>query len=525
MATPADLQRARGLVENSIALLQQQQIESALQCLNEALQAVPNLPSALVKRASVLQALGRHRQALDDFNVCLALSPKLAHLKPQRDLSLQAVLAEIDVQLTSSEDPASLWCERAMLLMRALQDDAALDGFRQALASDAGHIDALINMGNLLLRLNRRDEALSCYQRILQIDPGNVIALFNSGNVMQQDGRYQEALACYDAALQYRRDLPEALMEKAHCHLALGEWEQGWRLFESRWDTQQLRNAKLQTDALMWKGEMLDASQVLLLWAEQGLGDTLQFVRFLPTIVQRAQTIVLRVPASLKALVVHAVAQIGATIIVIENSEPLPAHAMHCPLMSLPLVLVKTPDNLTVQASYLFAPSASSEKWNRALGGKVKPRIGIVWAGGQRLLNNPTRDMRLELLLPLFALDAQWIGLQQSMSDADAALLQQIPQINNVGDQLMDFADTAGLVTQLDLLISIDSSVAHLAGAMGKPVWLLLRKSGEWRWMQERDDSVWYPGHRLFRQQRHGNWLAPIQEILAELPQFIAKLN
>jgi len=522
MAGPTDLQQARGLVEQSIALLQLQQVEQALQCLNQALQLVPNLPSALVKRATVLQALARHREALADFDVCLALSPQLSHLKPQRDLSLQAVLAEIDSELPSSQVPASLWFERAQLLMRARYDDAALDSFRQTLAIDATHIDVLINMGNLLLRMNRRDESLACYQRILEIDPGNVIALFNRGNLLQQDARYREALYCYDAALLQRPKMPEVLMEKAHCHLALGEWHQGWPLFESRWDTQQLRNAKLETAAPMWRGETLNASQILLLWSEQGLGDTLQFIRFLTLVAQRAQSIVLRVPATLKALLAHVAARIDTAITVIDNSELLPAHAAHCPLMSLPLVFDITPDNLPQQVRYISASSVNAEKWADVLGSKNKPRIGIVWAGGQRLLNNPTRDMRLELLQPLFSIDAQWIGLQQSMSEADGVLLKQIPQLDNVGDQLSDFADTAGLVAQLDLLISIDSSVAHLAGALGKPVWLLLRKSGEWRWMHDRDDTSWYPQHRLFRQQQHGDWDEPVQRIAHALPVFIA---
>lgn len=523
MTSPADLQRARGLVEQSFTLLQQQHTEQALACLNEALQIVPNLPSALVKRASILQSLHRHREALADFEICLALSPKLSHLKPQRDLSLQALLAEIDRRIPSSDAPASLWLERALLLMRSRDDEAALDSFRQALAIDANHIDALINMGNLLLRMNRREESLTCYQRILEVDAGNVIASFNRGNVLQQDAHYREALACYDVALLHKPKLAEALLEKAHCHLALGEWQQGWALFESRWDTQQLRDAKLPTTAPMWRGENLSASQTLLLWSEQGLGDTLQFIRFLPSVAQLVQSIVLRVPASLKSLIAHAAAQIDASILVIENGAPLPPHAVHCPLMSLPLVFDTTSSSLPSQIPYLFAPPVDVEKWTARLPNTNKPRIGIVWASGQRLLNNPTRDMRLASLLPLFASDAQWIGLQQAMSEADGALLPQIPQLVNVGDQLTDFADTAGLMMQLDLLISIDSSVAHLAGALGKPVWLLLRKSGEWRWMHGQDDAPWYPQHRLFRQQHHGDWSKPVHRITQELPGFMAK--
>jgi hypothetical protein len=295
----------------------------------------------------------------------------------------------------------------------------------------------------------------------------------------------------------------------------------GWPLFEARWDTEQLRRAKLQSAAPMWRGEALDDTRVLLLWAEQGLGDTLQFVRYLPLIAQRASRIVLRVPTALQSLIddfaARTAAASGASIAVIRNLPTLPAHDLHCPLMSLPLVFGSDLQSLPTDVPYLNAPEASVEKWRNILGERSKPRIGIVWAGGQRLLNNPTRDMPLRTLLPLFGYEVEWFSLQQSISAADAAILAQMPQVRCVGDEFADFADTAGLVQQLDLLVSIDSSVAHLAGALGKPVCLMLRKAGEWRWLHDHADSPWYPKHRIFRQLSHGAWESVVRDIGEQL--------
>ncbi|MDR3481708.1 MAG: tetratricopeptide repeat-containing glycosyltransferase family protein [Burkholderiaceae bacterium] len=527
MTSQADVQRVVGLIAQAIALSQNQHGDDALRCLNDALAIAPDFPVALVQRGTLLQSMGRHREAIADFDRCLAQKPDMAHVLAMRDAALQAEFSRLDHAASQPSASISTLYERALLLLRLQRGTDALTAFQQVLERDACHIGALIDMGNLLVRMHRHDESLACYERVLAVDPCDVIALFNRGNVLQKSARYREALASYDAALAHKPGFAEVVIEQAHCHLALGELQAGWPLFEARWDTEQLRRAKLQTAAPMWRGEVLDNTRVLLLWAEQGLGDTLQFVRYLPLIAQRASRIVLRVPTALQSLIDGFAARVAAasgascaSIAVVSNLPSLPAHDLHCPLMSLPLVFGSDLQSLPANVPYLHAPEASVEKWRNVLGERSKPRIGIVWAGGQRLLNNPTRDMPLRTLLPLFAYDAEWFSLQQSISAADAAILAQLPQVRCVGDDLADFADTAGLVAQLDLLVSIDSSVAHLAGALGKPVWLMLRKAGEWRWLHGRTDSPWYPKHRIFRQQSHGAWESVVRDIGEQLQVF-----
>jgi ADP-heptose:LPS heptosyltransferase len=253
----------------------------------------------------------------------------------------------------------------------------------------------------------------------------------------------------------------------------------------------------------------------LLLWAEQGLGDALQFLRYVPLAAERAGNVIVRVPPGLLSLCnemaltvpkLHAIAQDAA----------LPQHNAQCALMSLPLAFGSIPQSLP----YLRVPAAYAEKWKHALGPRTKPRIAIVWSGGQRRLNNPTRDMPLAALLPLLeAIDAEWLSLQKDASEADAALLAQYPQIRRMEQGLDDFADTAAILAQADLLISVDTAVAHLAGAMGRPVWLVLRKASEWRWLGQSEASPWYPSLRQFRQTEHGDWqasVAAMKTLLAE---------
>jgi tetratricopeptide (TPR) repeat protein len=517
MPPSPDLEKLVGLIAQSIALLHAQRGDDALRCLDEALRIAPDFPPALVKRGSVLQALSRHREAIADFERCLALKPDMPHVRELRDAALGAALDKLDLDLANGSEQAQTLCERAGLLRLVQRDAEALASYRQALGFNARHIDALIGMGNLLLRMNRHDDALACYEQILAFAPDNVMALFNRGNVLQQNACYGEALSSYAAALAGRPGLSEALMEQAHCRLAMGEFQAGWPLFEARWDTEQLRDAKLKTDAPMWRGEPLHDTAVLLLWAEQGLGDTIQFARYLPLVALRAKNVVLQVPASLKTVIAASINSL--TLRVVSDREPLALHTytVHCPLMSLPLLFGTNLQSIPDDIPYLKTPDANAALWRFRLGERSKPRIGLVWSGGQRRLNNPTRDMPLAQLRPLMQHDADWICLQKNLSGADLQTLATMPSIRCVGDELADFADTAAVIEQLDLVISVDSAVAHLAGALGKPVWLMLRKSGEWRWMHGRTDSPWYPSHRLFRQQAHGEWADVVQAIVRQL--------
>ncbi len=501
--------RAVALIARSIAFQQGGQAEAAVACLNQALDLVPDFPPALVKRGTLLLLLGQPRAALADFDRCLEPPAGMTHVVPLRNAAIQALLDELSTNPTT----AARSCEQAELLTRLGRDAEAMARYRQALDIDREHHGAWNGMGNLLLRLNRHAEALTCYESILAFSPNDAIALFNRGNVLQQEEAYDEALACYEKALLARPNFAEIMMEQAHCHLALGNWQQGLNLFETRWSTAQLRGARLPTAAPRWHGEHVPGA-TLLLWTEQGFGDTLQFVRHVPWAASLVARVVLRAPASLCSLL-QCMANDRVTIL--SQDQPLPPHDLHCPLMSLPLASGAAPHSMAQAAAYLSAPVEQQNAMQALLGQKSRPRIGLVWAGGQRRLNNPTRDLPLPTLSPLLAFDAEWFSLQKPLAESDRLTLAQHPAIRCMDQHLADFADTAALLTQLDLLISVDTAVAHLAGALGVPTWLLLRKSGEWRWQCHPGMTPWYLHHRLLRQTQHGDWHAPIATALAAL--------
>ena len=503
------------LIARSVALQQQGLNDAALACLDEACVLAPDFPVTLVKRGALLMTLGKPRAALLDFDRCL-LRQAVAHVLPLRDAALQAALRELE----SRQDDAPLCCERAALLERTGRNDEAEAAYRRALELDPQSHPGWIGLGNLLLRTNRPDEALRCYDAVLVHAPDDLTALFNRGNALQKEGRFAEAFASYAAAAQKQpehvENSAEIRMEQAHCRLATGDWQAGWPLFESRWQTRQLQGAKLQTAAPQWPGEAMPHA-TLLLWAEQGLGDTLQFLRYLPMAAECAGRVVLRVPAGLSILC-REMARVLPNVAVVTQDEVLPAHDAHCPLMSLPLAFGTTPQSLPQNLPYLHAPDEYTEKWKDTLGSGDKPRIALVWSGGQRRLNNPTRDMPLSALLPLLdCIDAQWLSLQKDVSDGDAATLAEYSQIRRLDQDLHDFADTAAILAQVDLLISVDTAVAHLAGAVGKATWLLLRKASEWRWLGQADGSPWYAGHAFFRQSEHGDWNAVAETIKTRL--------
>jgi tetratricopeptide (TPR) repeat protein len=501
------------LVAKSIALQQQGQNEAALACLDQAVALAPEFPVTQVKRGTLLLTMGRARAALADFDRALARQ-EIAHVVPLRAAALQAALLEL--QLQAHEADASAYCERAALFERVRRFDEAEAAYRRAIEFDANSHPGWNGLGNLLLKHNRHAEAIACYEAILATVPDDVIALFNRANALQKDCRHAAALAGYALAAAQRPDFAEINMEQAHCHLALGDWAAGWPLFEARWQTRQLQNAHLQTSAPQWRGETLPQG-TLLLWAEQGLGDTLQFVRSLPLAAERVRRVLLRVPASLLSLCTE-MANALPSVTVFGQDEALPPHDVHCPLMSLPLAFGATPQTVPQNIPYLRVPLHYAEKWQNALGHKNKPRIALTWSGGQRRLNNPTRDMPLNALLPLLdKIDADWLSLQKDVPDADAAVLAQHLQIRRMDHDLVDFADTAAILAQVDLLISVDTAVAHLAGALGRPTWLALRKASEWRWLGQVAAAPWYPEHRLFRQTEHGDWRGPIDAMAALL--------
>ena len=514
------------LIVRSAELVAEERWPDALACLDEAVAINPRLPLCQVNRARVLAALGRYAEALDDCDFFLDYATRLPEVVALRQQIFDEARQGLERRLARSPDDIAALFERGVLFMKSRLHAQALADFSAALARDPSHVDALDNQGQVLFAQNRYAEAIAAHRLATAGAPRRARLWFNLGTVWQAQGGFDEARAAYRQAIALDPGLAEAHLEIAHCDLAQGDYRCGWPRFEWRWQTAQMRGLGLASGAALWLGDRRAASapdggkgvddlagKTLLVWAEQGAGDTLQFVRFVPQLLARAGRVVLRVPAHLRRLV----ERLDPRLAVVDDDQATPPHDLHCPLMSLPLALgIGAPPS---GAPYLSADTGDLAAWRRRLGGRQALRVGLAWAGRQHGLANSTRDVPLALLAPLAIAGCELISLQKDEAPAGAGL----PGLRSFAESLGDYAQTAALIMNLDLVIAVDTSVAHLAGALGKPCWLLLRHSGEWRWQRERSDTPWYSSVRIFRQNAPGDWAELVARVSAELAQRLAQ--
>jgi tetratricopeptide (TPR) repeat protein len=543
----------------------------ALTHFNSALAIDPGFLDALINRAGLLAALGRRDEAMADYGAALARAPgHPAILTNRANLLLdlgraEEALLDYAAVLESMPDLAEAWANHANALVELGRAPEALVSGDRAVALNPASAHAQVNRGNALLALNRPAEALACYDQAVAAEPAMAQAWSNAGNALRLLGRhaeaiercdkaiaidpmfigpllnratalgellrYREALDDYAAGLRLQPGKAEAELSAGCAHLALGDFETGWRLYEARWRIRDFRlyGAKVDYSQPLWLGETPIAGKTILLRSEQGLGDILQFCRYADLLKDAGARVVLEAEAPL-----HRVLQTlrGADQLV-RNGDPLPDFDVHAPLMSLPLALGTTIDTIPAQIPYLHADPALVAQWVERLGPRTLPRVGLVWSGAFRKdqpdswVLNERRNIGLEALAPLKDLPLEFVSLQKGEpAESDPQRLKAQgwdgPDIRDFSAQIADFADTAALIETLDLVVAVDTSTAHMAGALGEPVWVLGRYDACWRWMGHREDSPWYPSMRLFHQSRFGDWDEVIVRLRAALKDFAA---
>jgi Flp pilus assembly protein TadD len=398
----------------------------------------------------------------------------------------------------------------AAIGVRAGRPEEALDYATRALALVPGHPEVLCNRGIALRSLDRIEEALADYDRVLAANPAHVPALSLRGVALAALNRHGDAIDTFSRAIAFDPRYAPAYLNRAFSNLVTGRYDEGWRDFEWRWtgsDTQiPLRGFKQPG----WRGEDLRGHSILV-HAEQGLGDALQFSRYVPLLAERGAKVVLEVQAPLKALF----AELPARLVTF--GETLPATDFQCAMLSLPFHFGTRADSIPADIPYLRAPQSHVEKWQTRVGPPRGPRIGIAWSGNTRQRNDRNRSIPLGMIEALRAGPWTLVSLQKEIRDDERAALGGERPILHFGDELADFRDTAALVSLVDAVVSVDTSVAHLAGAMGTPLTLLLTYAADWRWLLDRADSPWYPTARLLRQRRRGDWLPLVNEAKAAL--------
>ena len=351
---------------------------------------------------------------------------------------------------------------------------------------------------------------MSCQDRALALSPGNAEILTNRGSALAELGRHHEALTCFREATAARPTYALAQLSEAMQLLRLGDFREGWKKYEWRWSTGGGRRPDLPEP--LWLGNESIDGKTILLHAEEGLGNTIQFSRYAAAAAQRGATVILQVQSPLKTLLAGL-----PQVQVIASGDTLPAFHTHCPLMSLPHAFATDLDTIPPHTE-LYLPADLLSSWQSRLERIASPRVGLAWAGNANHPNDRHRSIPLPSLAPIFsAPGVQFIGLQKDLHDGDAEILASHPDVMHLGEQLADFADTAAAISQFDLVITVDTSVAHLAGSLGKPVWIMLPFAPDFRWMLDREDSPWYPTARLFRQTDNGDWATVVARILLEL--------
>ncbi|HTP94170.1 MAG TPA: tetratricopeptide repeat-containing glycosyltransferase family protein, partial [Xanthobacteraceae bacterium] len=395
------------------------------------------------------------------------------------------------------------------------------ESFDRAVALRPGYAEALSNRGLTLHALDRFEEALASFDRALTLRPDYAQAFFNRGATLQELKRFEEALASYDRALMLQPDYAEAHWNEALLRLLTGDFARGWRQYEWRWKNQSLALPQRNVPQPLWLGTESAIDKTILLHSEQGFGDTIQFCRYVPLVAARGARVILEVETPLLELMTSLA---GATQ-VLAKGDPLPAFDVHCPLLSLPLAFATRHGTIPSLTPYLSAPAQAVQDWRARLGPKTRLRIGLAWSGRPTHKNDQNRSIALRALMPLLDLDATFVSLQKDVRADDATMLQERGDLFHFGDALRNFADTAALISNLDLVISVDTSVAHLAGALAKPVWVLLPFVPDWRWLLDRDDSPWYPTARLFRQDDARTWDTVVPRVHRALQDFMRRLS
>ena len=500
-----------------------QRHEDALLLLQKVIGAGAGTATTYTDCAAILERLEQDAPALVSYEAALALDHdacaawsgkgNLLHKKRRYEEALACHNRAVAIEPVN----AQAWSNRASTLDKLGRMAEGLADHDRALALSPRSAAAWCGRGVSLVMLDRIDEALQCFARALEIEPAHFQARVNRAATLAETGRHHESLSEFDLALQARRapagQTARALASKAMVQLALGEFS-GWAGYEYRLHGDE-ECARHDVQAKRWTGVEPLYGKRLLLWSEQGYGDTIQFCRYAKSLVELGAIVYLEVPgplttlcSQLQALSVHA------------TGDTLPAHDFQLPMMSMPLALQRQSANELppYPSGYLHAPLALVEKWRRELPPRVHARrIGIVCSGSVLHSRNARRSIPLAVMLTLSG-RADLVLLQPELSAEDKHALDASagafwPAINK-----RDFADVAALIANVDLVISVDTSIAHLAGAMAKPTWLLLPQHAEWRWMAKRSDTPWYESVRLFRQPGMNDWHSVLNNVLEALP-------
>jgi len=499
------------------------QKDVAVELIRRAIAFRPDYAEAHYNLGNALKDKGQLDEAIAAFRQAIALNPNLpeAHInvgnawkdKGQLDEAIAAYRQAIALRPNYAEAHNNLG--NALRIKGQL--DESIAAYRQAIALRPNYPEAHINLGNAWNYKGQLDEAIAAYRQAIALRPNFAEALSNLGNVLKDNGQADEAVAAFLQAIALNPNLPEPHYNLSLSLLALGDFHQGWEEHEWRWKCKEFPSAARNFAQPRWDGCPLEGRS-LLLHTEQGLGDAVQFIRYLPLAAQRGARIIIECQAELQRLF----QTMSGNYQTVVRGQPLPAFDLHCPLLSLPRVFGTNFANLPQIVPYLSPDPALVEAWSRTLGAPDgQLRVGLAWAGNPLYKWDRTRSVNLQQLAPFAAArGVKFYSLQKGPPGEQAKNPPVGLELVDLGPELNDFVDTAAVMSLMDLIITTDTSVPHLAGALGRSVWVMLQLVPDFRWLRDRTDSPWYPTMRLFRQPTWGDWDSVITRVVDALSQW-----
>ena len=507
------------------ALLEAGHAEDAIRLYDQAIAAQAADAQTHNNRGAALHSLDRWADALHSYTQALAMQPGYAEAYFNQGLALQQ-LERTDEALASFDQAIALrpqyelaYCNRGFSLQKMGRYDEALASYDQALALDPAAADAHYNRGCALHKLQRPNEALASYDQAIALDPDYKSAHANRGLALLELKRLDEAQASYDRAIALNPNDADAHWNKGLACLMQGHYAQGWPLYEWGWQNGSRGKKRVHAQPL-WLGQEDLTGKTCLLYAEQGLGDVIQFCRYARQVKALGAKVLLEVPKSMLGLMqtLEGVDVLIESGVYVAQSDGVPAFDYQVPLGSLPLAFKTEVGTIPDAAGYLRVNDAKRAVWQERLGPKRKPRVGVVWSSASNFKGDATRSMGLKDFAQCLDFESyEVVCLQKVIKSEDQAAFDALGKMAFYGDALEDFADTAALASCMDVVVSTCTSVPHMTGALGIPTWVLLQYVPDWRWLLERRDSPWYSSVRLFRQSERMQWGPVLAQVRLDL--------
>ncbi|MGC2656926.1 MAG: tetratricopeptide repeat protein, partial [Bryobacteraceae bacterium] len=476
----AAIRRHEGKFDESVALLKQ------------AIGCNPSSADAHNSLGNTLNSLGRSEEAVDQYRCALALRPDFPEVYLNLGNSLKA--------------------------LNRLEEATAC--YRAAIAQRPQYAEAHSNLGIILLRLNKPQESLASFTAAISLDPGLNIAYSNLGAALSELDRHEEALPIFQRARQLEPDAPQPVFNEALARLALGQYENSWDDYEARWVAAELKLKSRNFPQPLWDGEADISGKTILVHAEQGIGDMLLFTRYIPLIAQRGARVVVEGYKQIETLL----KSLPGAGRILNYGDDLPDFDIQIPFCSLPRAFKTTLQTIPLNFPYLKAPAESPTITGLDETNDHRPRVGVCWAGNPEYPRDRHRSIPLSIFKRLFETpNVRFVSLQQRLRPGDADILAHYSNVDLETDRKgSSFADTAALISKLDLVITVDTAIGHLSGALGRPVWIMLAFFPYWVWLRGRGDSPWYPTARLFRQTRSGDWESVMERAAQVLDEVVS---